>query len=685
MKRILILLLIGTSIAVSCQLNEIDIPYEAEETFYAAIENSDVTRTTLKNGNILWSSNDQISIFRKNTTNSRYQVTSSSVGKNSGTFTKISSDDDASASWNHNVAIYPYQESLSINKKGGTWYEFTGFTIPDTQKYVQTSFSSGAFPMVAFSTDNELTFKNVCGGINLQLKGTQKVMSIEIRGKNNEKLSGDALLTIHTDGTAPSITMTSSATTSVTLNCNSGVQLNETTATEFIITLCPVTFTKGFTATVTDADGMTYTFGTDKSNTVMRSSLLMMPAVVLGDPDGSEHCVDGFDDPENGVVILQNASKGSGTDIVIMGDGFIKKHFVKGGQYHKVMQKAYEDFFSVEPYASLKEYFNVYYINVMSKDAHDAVPYYDSRGNQNGATQGKADTKLGTQFTKGSTSIEGDNETVLDYAVQAIKAKGAANGGECTEEEAHDRAYKSLVIVLSNVKCRAGTCVLTFRSSRTEDYGGHYSIAYCALGNDATGRQCQYILIHEAGGHGFGKLGDEYSGQSLDRFNTKEWYNLRDYHDYGVDRNINEYWTPEEASKWNGLNWEYTTESNVYWSDLLDKSYGYKSKEGLGIYGGANTYSSMFCRPSKNSVMRDETEANGQYFNAISRWAIWYRVMRLTQSTTATSFKASLDEFIDFDRKLTIIQNKANEITRSDEMSSGKHIPLAPPVLIEYE
>lgn len=84
--------------------------------------------------------------------------------------------------------------------------------------------------------------------------------------------------------------------------------------------------------------------------------------------------IDGFDDPKNGIIILQEGSKGNGSYIVIMGDGYSKRHFVPGGNYEVIMRQAYEDFFSVEPYVSLKEYFNVYYINVLSNDDHITEP-----------------------------------------------------------------------------------------------------------------------------------------------------------------------------------------------------------------------------------------------------------------------------------------------------------------------
>lgn len=395
--------------------------------------------------------------------------------------------------------------------------------------------------------------------------------------------------------------------------------------------------------------------------------------------------VDGFDDPVNGVKILHKASVATGTDLIIMGDGFTEKDFVSGGRYEEIMNQAYEDFFSIEPFASLKDYFNVYSINVLSAEEHDAEPYYDSYGNQNGAVQGDADTRLGTVFTPGSTSITGDADVVLEYAVQAIEAKGSANGGTCDYSDAHDRAHKALIIVIPNVECYAGTCQLAWRSSPNEDYADLYSIAYCGLGSDGIGRECKYTLIHEAGGHGFGKLADEYSSYYLTQFSTGEWYNLRSYHGYGVYRNVNEHWTEEESQRWESLDWEYTTKDNVYWSELLGDSYSYDATEGLGIYQGANTYSSMFCRSSMNSIMNNQLAENGQYFNAISRWAIWYRVMKMTDSIDASDFKSSLADFIEFDNKLTITMNDPAAMTRSSELSGCGRLPLAEPLLVECQ
>ncbi len=218
-------------------------------------------------------------------------------------------------------------------------------------------------------------------------------------------------------------------------------------------------------------------------------------------------------------------------------------------------------------------------------------------------------------------------------------------------------------------------------SART-DYCMECSIAYCSL---STNKQYRRLtLIHEAGGHGFGKLGDEYEGGWLQSFSISYWNDLIRLHDYGLERNINEHWTQEEKNDgWSSnLRDTFTDESNVYWSDLLQPEYNYKVSEGLGIYRGANTYYNLYCRPTYNSLMRDQFSENGDYFNAISRWAIWYRLMRLTGSTTATNFKSSLNDFIAFDNTLTI-EKSSVPMTRSSETEGL--LPLAPPVLIEAQ
>lgn len=268
-----------------CQKNEISETISSGGDLYATIEDKTSTKTVMdENNNIRWSEGDQIMAFMKTSLGLKYQLKPSYAGKTSGYFSKVSSgssgDLGAGMELDHNVAYYPYAEVFECEKSGLCY--ILNVTLPTVQTYAVESFGNGSFPMVAVSENNDITFRNICGGMKLQLKGLGKVASITLHGNNSEKLSGVATVTAYADSeTKPAITMASGASTSVTLECPDGVQLNENTATEFIIVLPPVLFSHGFTVTVTDSDNNVQTVETDKSNEVKRSSLLVMPEVTL--------------------------------------------------------------------------------------------------------------------------------------------------------------------------------------------------------------------------------------------------------------------------------------------------------------------------------------------------------------------------------------------------------------------
>ena len=279
-----------TALALIAACNKVESPSPSQdsEIITAQIEQEPATKTYMDaHNNIRWSEGDQIVGFMKSSLGLKYQVLPSSVGKTSALFEKISGNNDyigAGTEWDHNVIYYPYSATIEAAKSGSAYT--LDVVLPSEQTYAAESFGNGSMAMVAVSEDNDVTFRNVLGGMKLQLRGTQKVKSITLQGKNNEKLSGDAVVTAYTDDTKPTVTMASSASNTVTLNCGEGVQLNESAATEFIISLPPVLFSKGFTVTATDAEGQTYTVGTDKANVVQRSSILSMPTFRLGeDPD----------------------------------------------------------------------------------------------------------------------------------------------------------------------------------------------------------------------------------------------------------------------------------------------------------------------------------------------------------------------------------------------------------------
>lgn len=290
MKKSFIYIAALTLIA-ACNKVESPVPVQDTDILIAQIEQETSTKTYMDaHNNIRWSEGDQVVAFMKSSLGLKYQVSEESVGKTSARFVKqaTGNSDDlyGGTDWNHNVVYYPYSATAEAEKSNNNYA--LNIVLPSEQTYASESFGNGSMAMVAVSEDNDITFRNVLGGMKLQLCGTQKVKSIKLEGKNNEKLSGAATVTAYTDETKPAITMASGASKTITLNCGSGVQLNESTATEFIVALPPVLFSKGFTVTVTDTESNTYTVETDKANTVLRSSILNMPAFKLGSSPSDE-------------------------------------------------------------------------------------------------------------------------------------------------------------------------------------------------------------------------------------------------------------------------------------------------------------------------------------------------------------------------------------------------------------
>ena len=287
---------------------------------YASMESIDATRTSMdESNNILWSEEDQIIAFMKTTLGAKYQIKEQYVGTTTGGFSKVqgsgSGDDiDPGQVIDHNVIIYPYSDQVwcmkSDNSTPAKSYKIN-VVLPETQIYAENSFAEGAFPMVAVSTNNQLSFKNICGALKLQFKGVDKIQSIKLEGLGNEAISGKSSVIAYADGSAPTITMAEGATTSVTLDCGDGVQLNETSPTTFIIAVPPVTFASGMKITVTDTDGLSKTLTNTSANTIKRSSLLSFPVITYKQDEVLEF-------PENTMTSYDFPAEGGTVEIPVI-------------------------------------------------------------------------------------------------------------------------------------------------------------------------------------------------------------------------------------------------------------------------------------------------------------------------------------------------------------------------------
>lgn len=275
--------------AVGCEKNENlpDNSVQGKITLSATINNL-ATKTSLGNKGtdgkypVLWSIGDAIAVINNDEC---FEFDCDEIEENSNGIFALKSKEFYSRAYDATKpvqVIYPYKNVIFQGSSNPVIYR-----IPAEQTYSENSFGNGASPMWAYAENGNgvITFDNLFGAIKLQLKGTQTIMNISIKGNNNEVLSGEANITTGIDGTSPSLTMTSEdeSAKSVTLDCSNeeGVELNELEATEFIIALPPVTFSNGFTVTVTDIDENTYIIESRKSNTIVKSSILTMPELTI--------------------------------------------------------------------------------------------------------------------------------------------------------------------------------------------------------------------------------------------------------------------------------------------------------------------------------------------------------------------------------------------------------------------
>lgn len=314
------------------------------------------------------------------------------------------------------------------------------------------------------------------------------------------------------------------------------------------------------------------------------------------------------------IIELQKASKGNGIDIVLLGDGFADID-IANGTYDNVMQKALEYLFSVEPTKSLKEYFNVYAINCISENQ--------------GIFMG-ANTVFSCEYGSG-TLIKGNDERCIQYASTIPNAE----------------LSKMLITVILNDAKYAGTTYM---------YDNDLSIAYCPIVDGVTSSRFSEIIHHEAIGHGYAKLADEY------------YYDGTTIPQDLIDR----YSTQKQKGWW--ANADFTNDpTSVSWTSFItDNRY---SDENISVYEGAFTYEKGAYKATEYSIMNENIGG----FNAPSRNAIYRRTKELAGENY------SYDEFIAFDTP-----NRSNSTVSSLEkivrkVHKHKFTPLHSPIILSYK
>ncbi len=247
-----------------------DVP-GSKDVLEACIEESAATKVYI-DGEYKqhWNASDRISVFKGGTVNREY-LFKGADGDREGRFESIEAVEVSSGDI---YSVYPYSTLTSLSN------DVLTLNIPTSQTYHAKGFAAGASPMAAWSDDNKLSFKNLCGILVLRLWGLGNVSSITLSGNNSEALAGR--MEVRCGSEAPQVHMLPQfALTEVTLTCSPTIEVGDSpeNATEFCFILPPSTFEKGFTATVFDELGGSFQAVSAKSIEVKRSTVLKMAPV----------------------------------------------------------------------------------------------------------------------------------------------------------------------------------------------------------------------------------------------------------------------------------------------------------------------------------------------------------------------------------------------------------------------
>lgn len=284
---------------------------------------------------------------------------------------------------------------------------------------------------------------------------------------------------------------------------------------------------------------------------------------------------------EDSYLTLQTATKGNrgGIDIVFVGDGYDGES-ISDGSYLDLIQYQTECFFAIEPYKSMREYFNVYVTFPLSQE-RGVNTMYTYVNNRFGTLQGMSSLLEGSQRDNTSSQLIMETDEVRQYVIENTPVE-------------EDNLWRTLVIAVPNS---------TDYESNTVYCNGGPSIAICPPSEQSYPRDTRGVIQHEAGGHAFAYLGDEMIVRNAFAPITVK-KDIEEKHSWGWYANI------ATTGKLNSVPWaEFIFDPD--YSDYVD------------VYEGGYGYTRGIYRPEANSCMNYGIP----YYNTPSRLSIYRRIL----------------------------------------------------------
>lgn len=328
----------------------------------------------------------------------------------------------------------------------------------------------------------------------------------------------------------------------------------------------------------------------------------------------------GYEYGEDEWITLQKATKGNngGINIVLLGDGFNAKD-IASGKYLKDIKQEVEYFFGIEPYKTYRDYFNVY----------TAIPLSTESGV--GTVNTIRYNRFNTTFT-GGVGLKADYDEVFDYALGAPTVNKS-------------NLNQTLIIMVPNSTDYGGICQMWEDGS---------AIAFCPQSTYGYPLDTRGVIQHEAGGHGFGKLGDEYIYHNafIDFCDCTCCGHVLEFN--GA-KSLGWFDNLELTGKMHSVGWSHLIFDDRY-SDIVD------------IYEGGYMHNRGVFRSEPNSCMNNDIP----YYSTISRESIVKRIKAYAGETY------SFEDFVKNDKRdAGIVESRAFG-GNGDQRTSGtyQHAPV---------
>ena len=300
MKKLIATACLGM-LLTACSKDEQTQPATAQRqaTFTAQTEGAgNTTRTNIdENRNILWTANDQINIFEKNTVSKKYRV-SEGAGTTKAKFT-YDSGEPTGTPLAHNIAIYPFngnnpEYNYTYEVENGTQadtYTIKNLVIPQNQYYAGNDLPAyyqepnSLMPMVGVSAGNGFAFKNLCGVIKLQIYNEisiQKIREIKVSKIGGGLMAGLATAVVGADGTVKSFEVNQGGypqKDNISLQMIPAVlpSTDPNILTDFYILVPPTDYPQGIEIRISDEGWEHSSTYKTKPCTIGRNQMMVMP------------------------------------------------------------------------------------------------------------------------------------------------------------------------------------------------------------------------------------------------------------------------------------------------------------------------------------------------------------------------------------------------------------------------